>query len=47
MQSSDLLNVVQRRCREIGRQPGPTVAITDFEAAAMNAIRQVFADLGV
>lgn len=43
---SDVLLAVKRRCCELGSQPGPSVIITDFEAAAMNAARNVFADVG-
>lgn len=43
----EVLTAVKQRCSEIGLQPGPSIVMTDFEAAAMNSTRNVFADVGV
>ena len=40
----ELLSVVDRKCAALGHQPDPTVIITDFEVAAMQAVRAVFGE---
>ena len=38
------LSVIDRKCAALGHQPDPTVIVTDFETAAMQAVRAVFGD---
>ena len=38
----ELLQAVEDHCTQRGYQPDPTVVITDFESAAINAVKQVF-----
>ena len=40
----ELLSVIDRKCAALGHQPDPAVIITDFEVAAMQAVRAVFGD---
>ena len=38
----ELLQVLEQCCTQLGVQPDPTVVVTDFESAAMKAVKQVF-----
>ena len=37
-----MLSVIDRKCAALGHQPDPTLIITDFQIAAMQAVRAVF-----
>jgi len=37
-----MLQVLEQCCTQLGIQPDPAVVVTDFESAAMNAVKQVF-----
>jgi len=38
----ELLQTLEQHWNQLGVQPDPTVVVTDFESAAMQAIKQVF-----
>ena len=40
----ELLRVILEHCDELGFQPDPTTVITDFEKAAINAVKSTFGD---
>jgi hypothetical protein len=40
----ELLRVVVQQCAAVGSQPHPDVVVTDFELAAMTAVREVLGD---
>ena len=37
-----LMQVLEQCCTQLGMQPDPTVVVTDFESAAIKAVKQVF-----
>ena len=37
-----LLQTLEQHCTQLGVQPDPTVVVTDFESAAMQAVKQIF-----
>ena len=38
----ELLKGIEQCCTQLGVQPDPAVVVTDFESAAMTAVKQVF-----
>ena len=38
----ELLEALEQCCTQLGAQPDPAVVVTDFESAAMKAVKQVF-----